>query len=162
MNHDLPPNFDPHVRDALRGLFAAPRRVRQVHDELLAHLLASYDEERAAGHDPASAARAALRRLGDPATLRRQLQSSVPLVERLFFQALSKEAPMSRWIWLLAVFAFFFGTGIVLPALAKHKHQGVPWPDVAIPLAVGLLITLAGVGTLAYGLVHYLRRRTAA
>jgi hypothetical protein len=132
-----------------------------MHDELLAHLLASYDEERAAGQDPAAAARTALRRLGDPADLRLQLQSSVPLPERLFFHCLSKEALMSRWIWFLAVFASFFGPGMVLPALAKHKHQGAPWLDVAIPLAIGLAITLAGLGTILYGVLHRLRRRPA-
>jgi hypothetical protein len=129
-----------------------------MHDELLAHLLASYDEERAAGHDPDTAARAALRRLGDPASLRRQLQSSIPFVERLFFRCLSKEAFMSRWIWLLAVVAFFFGPGMVLPALAKHKQQGAPWLDIAVPLAIGLAITLAGVGTILYGIIRRSRR----
>jgi hypothetical protein len=69
---------------------------------------------------------------------------------------------MSRWIWFLAVFAFFFGPSIVLPALARHKQQGVPWPDVAVPLAIGLAITLAGLGTILYGVIRRLARRTAA
>jgi hypothetical protein len=170
MSHDLPPNFDPHVRDALRGLFAAPRRVRQMHDELLAHLLASYEEELTRpGATPTAAAASAARRLGDPADLRLQLQSSVPLPERLLFQIVSrKENPMSRWIWLLAVCAFLFGMSMVLPALAQikqgvlHSTPGVPWNPVGILLfATGLLITLAGLGTILYGVVHRLRRRPA-
>lgn len=160
MNDPLP-DFEPSLRQTLRGLVASPRRKHRMHDELLAHLLASYDEERAAGLDPADAARAALRRLGDPADLRRQLQSSVPLIERLFFQALSKETIMSRWIWFLALFAFFFGPSMVLPALARHKHQGVPWSAIAPYLAIGLSITLAGLGTILYGVAHRLRRRAA-
>ena len=162
MSHDLPPNFDPHVRAALRGLFAAPRRLRQMRDELLAHLLASYEEELTRpGATPDAAAASAARRLGDPADLRRQLQSSVPLPERLFFQCLSKETLMSRWIWLIAVFASFFGPSIVLPALARHKQEGIPWSTIAPYLAIGLLITLAGLGTILYGIVHRLRRRPA-
>jgi len=159
MNHPPLDSFEPHVRRAVGPIFASPARRRAIRDELLAHLCASYEEELARpGARPGDALESAARRLGDPADLRRQLQRSVPLVERLVFQSLSKEFLMSRWIWILAVFAFFFGPSIVLPALARHRQQGVPWSAVAPLLAIGLAITLAGLGTIVYGTARRLRR----
>jgi hypothetical protein len=169
MNQHLD-ELDARTRDTLAPLFASPARRRAMHEEIYSHLLASFEEELARpGAHPADAIDAAARRLGDPADLRRQLQSSVPFVERLFFQLIPrKEAPMSRWIWLLAVCAFLFGLSMVLPALAQikqgvlHSTPGVLWNPVGILLfATGLLITLAGLGTILYGVVHRLRRRPA-
>lgn len=159
MSRDPLDNLEPLVRRAVASVFASPARRRAMREELLSHLLASYEEELARpGARPAAALESAVRRLGDPDDLRRQFQSSVPLAERLVFRCLSKEFFMSRWIWFLAVFAFFFGPSIILPALARHKQQGVPWPVIAPALAIGLAITLAGLGTILYGVVRRLRR----
>lgn len=155
------------ARRAIDALAASPGRRRAMREELLSHLYESSAEEASRpGARPADAVAAAARRLGDPADLRRQLQSSVPFVERLFFRLISrKESPMSRWIWLLGVFAFLFGMSMILPDLAQLKqgtllaHRGLP--AVVLLSAVALSLTLGGLGTIAYGVVNRLRRRAA-
>jgi hypothetical protein len=71
-----------HVERIVRPIRADWSKLR-FRRELLAHLQASYDEERARGLDEASAVAAAKRRLGDPAALTAQLQASVSRFERL-------------------------------------------------------------------------------
>ena len=159
-----PHEFDARVRDAVDAIAASPARRRAMREELLSHLVCGYEEELGgADVSPRAAVVAALRRLGDPGALHEQLQKSVPFVERLVFQFLApKESRMSRWLYLVATVAFFLGTSIVLPALARHKQQGVPWAGVAPALAIGVIIALAGVVTILYGVVARLRRRTVA
>jgi uncharacterized membrane protein YqaE (UPF0057 family) len=50
------------------------------------------------------------------------------------------------------------GPAIFLPAIAKHRHEGVWGNDVVVPILVGVVITLVGV-ILA---VHGFRRRKAS
>jgi hypothetical protein len=64
----------------VRAGFARKMRMRQ---ELLAHLTASYEEERARLGDDRAAVAEALRRFGDPKEVGRDLQASVPLPERV-------------------------------------------------------------------------------
>ena len=159
-----PHEFDARVRDAVGAIAASPARRRAMREELLSHLVCSYEEELGRpGVSPRAAVVAALGRLGDPGALHDQLQKSVPVIERLVFEFLApKELHMSRWFYFVAVVAFLFGTAIVLPALARHKQQGATWLDVAPLLALGLIITFAGVGAIVYGIVPRLRRRTVA
>lgn len=154
------PSFDTLVDQILASIFASPMHRQAMREELLSHLHASYQEELSRpGTTPDSAHQSAQRRLGPPADLRNQYQASVHPLERLIYQyLLRKDHPMSRWLWFLAVFAFFFGPGIILPALARHKQQGVPWLDVAIPLILGIFITLAAIGILIYGIFSHRRR----
>ena len=55
-------------------------------------------------------------------------------------------------IILLGIFGVLFGPGVFLPALALHNHQGVSGSRVIVPMAVGIIITLIGVGTTIYGI----------
>jgi hypothetical protein len=159
MNRTPLHEIETSVRHAIATVAASPARRRDMHDELLAHLHASYEEELEQLGNPRAAVAAATRRLGDPATLRRQLQASVPLIERLFFRSLSKETLMARWNWYLALFAFFSGPAMMLPALALHKDHGVAWSSIAVPLACGLLVTLGGLAVIALGIIDRLHRR---
>ena len=74
-----------HVERIVRPLRASQRRKLRMRRELLAHLTAALEEERTCSPDEAGAIAAAKQRLGDPAALARQLEQSVPRVERLMY-----------------------------------------------------------------------------
>jgi hypothetical protein len=71
-----------HVERAVRAVHASPARKRRMRQELLAHLTGLVEEEKARGGDEQEALARALRRFGDPAGLSRDLQASVPRLER--------------------------------------------------------------------------------
>jgi len=147
--------LEKHARDLLARIIASPRRRRAMQEELAAHLISSYEEELAQRHDARAAANATLHRFGHAADLRHQFQSSVPAVEYMIFFLCTKENAMSRWIFLLiGIVVSFFGTGLILPALAKQRDHGGPWSEVALFLAMGLVITLAGIGTIVYAIAR--------
>ncbi len=84
-----------HVERIVRPVRARQSRKLRMRRELLAHLQAALEEDRAHAPDEPSALEQATRRLGEPAELTRELQQSVPLIERL----LLARTPMkwSRW-----------------------------------------------------------------
>jgi hypothetical protein len=82
------------VERAVRPLRAESRRKLKMRRELLAHLTCIYEEELARRSDPAAARVEALRRFGDPAALTRELQDSVPFLERM----LHTPIPASNWL----------------------------------------------------------------
>ena len=64
-------------------------------EELLAHLTHLYEQELAAhADDPVAALAAARERFGDPASLRTELQATVPRIERVLFV----EIASTRWL----------------------------------------------------------------
>jgi hypothetical protein len=71
-----------HVERAVRAVHASPARKRRMRQELLAHLTVLVEEEKARGGDERQALARALQRFGDPADLSRDLQASVPRLER--------------------------------------------------------------------------------
>ena len=71
-----------HVERAVRAVHASPARKRRMRQELLAHLTGLVEEEKARGGDEQEALARALQRFGDPADLSRDLQASVPRLER--------------------------------------------------------------------------------
>jgi hypothetical protein len=79
-----------HVERAVRAVHASPARKRRMRQELLAHLSGLVEEEKARGGDEQEALARALQRFGDPAGLSRDLEASVPRLERwlsrLFFR----------------------------------------------------------------------------
>lgn len=90
-----------HVERIVRPVAAfAPRKLR-MRRELLAHLQQAVEEEcgKADGDDP-GAVEHAMRRLGEPAELTRQLQGSVPWIERLLMAKLpvpQRLEQVERW-----------------------------------------------------------------
>jgi hypothetical protein len=72
-----------HVERAVRPVRAGVLRKLRMRRELLAHLTTIFEEEKARVGDEPAALEAALRRFGDPAALTRELQETVPVVERL-------------------------------------------------------------------------------
>jgi hypothetical protein len=63
------------------------------------------------------------------------------------------------WHWLVGAFTFFFGTAIILPALAKIKHDNTLGILQLEFLSVGAVITLVGLG---FMFAPLLTRRTQA
>lgn len=78
------------VERAVRPVLATTARKLKMREELLAHLTEIYEQERIGGGDPLFATQAASRRFGDPQELARDLQSTVPWVERY-------EAMLTKW-----------------------------------------------------------------
>lgn len=71
------------VERAVRPVRASTPRKRKMRQELLSHLSAIYEEERANQGDPGIALQAAATRFGDVAQLSRELDRSVSLKERI-------------------------------------------------------------------------------
>lgn len=122
-----------HVESIVRPVRANERRKLRMRRELLAHLDAALDEERALhpGGDPATALARAKARLGNPSILTRQLQDSVPAFERV----LRSDAPA-------------FGPLQALERRAQRFWSGTPFHSfdrryIALPLAHELLIAAA-------------------
>jgi hypothetical protein len=66
---------------------------------------------------------------------------------------------MSRWFWLLlGCLVALFGTGLVLPVLAKYKQSGTLPLNAAVCLAVGAMVVMAGLCLIACGIKRLLTR----
>jgi hypothetical protein len=155
--HDL----EAHVRRAVGPVPAGRGRRQQMREELLAHLLAVYDEEFARLRDEWAAAAEAKRRLGESEGLRCELQASVPLLERTFFLlAYRKGCTMWRWLFVLGCVAVLVGLGFVFPALAQLRVQGHLIALEVGLLILGVLITLGGLASLGWG-VRAFRTRSS-
>lgn len=180
MNPDPAEKFESLVDGILRPMVVGPRRRRTMRAELLAHLWQAYEEERSRGLDESAAIEAAVRRFGPALGLRDQLQASVPSIEQWFaFLLGSKEIAMFMgprllgWVLCVVGGAFAFGIAVVLPAAAKVAELSSASPRSAELLkaeqilkgslvslaAFSLLVTLAGMSTLAYAFIT--RKRTA-
>ncbi len=133
---------------AVRPVWASPRCKRMMREELLAHLVAVHAEEFEKSGDEQAALEITLGRFGAADELGHELQVSLPVRKR-GFHLFEKETLMSRWLWFVAVLAIFVGPGLVMPAIA-HLNQAGTLP--LLPLAIGILITLAGIGLAGYGL----------
>jgi hypothetical protein len=77
-----------HVERIVRPIHASVRRKNRMREELLGHLTSAFEDERALAGSDGEAFDRATKRLGDPAVLRRELQASVPWIERAGFSFL--------------------------------------------------------------------------
>jgi hypothetical protein len=149
-----------HVERTLASVAVRPSHRRRIQEEMLAHLLAVYDEEFARTGDENASARTAKGRFGCPEVLGSELEASVPLVERLFFLFLLRKANiMWRWLLLLGLVAVAVGLGFVMPAVAQLRQQPGPIAVSGALLVLGTVLALAGVGSFACGIVGYRRRK---
>lgn len=84
----------------------------------------------------------AVRQLGRPGSIRSE------------FKKVERQSMKRKIIIGLAVFGFFVGTSIILPALAQHnKRNAGTWAtDEIVPVSIGCLVALVGVGTIGYTL----------
>src|SRR4051812_26791862 len=75
------------VERAVRPVRAGVGRKRKMREELLAHVSAVFAQERARLGDDAAALSRTTERFGDPAELTRDLQASVPWLDRIAWWA---------------------------------------------------------------------------
>ena len=115
MMEDLLAKLEAEVQQAIASLAAGSQRKQLIQEELQAHLSEVYEEELVRLGDPRLAAVATRRRFGSSDELRGQLQSSVPLLESLFFTYVHRrETVMSRWL-IVAIIALLGATAIAIP-----------------------------------------------
>jgi hypothetical protein len=93
----IPSQFRELVERVAGPVWAGESRKDRMREELLAHLEASFEEERGHLGDDGAAARRAIERLGDPAALTRSFQDSVPWFERILYTRLIP--PSRRGVW---------------------------------------------------------------
>jgi hypothetical protein len=145
-------------------------------EELLAHLIDVYEEEAGGGTGVGAAPEAAGRRLGDVAELSRQLQASVPLIERVVFTWLGgKDNPMSRFwrilggIWgvaALVTWAFVFAmrefrVPSMVVLLVGVGLVALCWARPRLSWLVGCLGVLFGTSMILPALAKYAKDHAA-
>ena len=84
------------VERVVRPIRASYLRKDRMREELLGHLTRLYDEELVRTGDTQLATSEAIRRFGDAPSLKRELQASVPWLERLAFLSLPYSGPIRR------------------------------------------------------------------
>jgi hypothetical protein len=131
--------FMVHVERAVRAVHASPARKQRMRQELLAHLTELMEEEKARGSDERQALARALQRFGDPADLSRDLQVSVPRLERwlskLFFRGPGESGLCyGARIALLSAATMFVGLNIFpLIGIAAGGSGPTPGQCLSIP-----------------------------
>jgi hypothetical protein len=86
-----------HVERVVRPVRAVASRKLRMRRELLAHMQSAVDEEMAAGADETIAIKRAVERLGNPPELTKQLQLTVPIIQRLLLARIPVSRPVERW-----------------------------------------------------------------
>jgi hypothetical protein len=162
-----------HVERIVRPLHATERRKLQMRRELLGHLQAALEEERAGGAEEGLAWAAAKRRLGEPVQLTRDLQNAVPAVERVMWWRKAGAPMLPRresgrnlqlgilrmrfWQGMAYMFVaqvfIFGGIAAVTYRMGIQNLNTLMWAfaDRTWRLKLGLLITVALVGALVHG-----------
>jgi hypothetical protein len=148
-----------HVERIVRPIQAMDDRKDRMREELLAHLEASFEQERAKQTDDGLARQRAMASLGDPVQLRNELQNSVSRMERLKAKnerLFNWHAPEPAWRYTLRagvgvglVFVLFLPLVVVL--LCALEPQ-------AIVVAMGLMALMAvltGINVFINGLLYF-------
>lgn len=157
-----------HVERAVRAVPASPARKRRMRQELLAHLTNLVEEEKARGADEQEAIARALQRFGDPTELSRDLQASVPRVERWLgrlangFLRRPGESGLRHGARMAALTAVLLSAwlnvlGNILPLI--RVAAGERWSDVRLGLAEP--VVFAGYVFLSVLLCHGVVRELA-
>jgi hypothetical protein len=155
-----------NVREELRAAMelavgkvrARADRKAVMREELMAHLECAWEEQMERGGDETSAAEAAKERFGDCEALRRELDASVPLVERIMAGILDREFRMWRTMVLCGVVAVMFGMSTILPALAKWKQMNTVPGGGLIALMMGVAVVTSGLHLVGWGIARRVRR----
>ena len=138
-------NMEKAIADWRQEMLAAGLQTPVPLEELDIHLREEIERQMKSGLDAPAAFEISIRQMGEPEMLNSEFKKR----ERTFMER--------TFIILLGIFAVLFGPAVFLPALAKHNHQGISGSEVIVPMVVGVVITLIGVGTTFYG---FKRRKT--
>jgi hypothetical protein len=166
------------VERVVRPIRARYERKDRMREELLAHLTRLYEDELSRTGDPQSATAGAICRFGDPRALSRELQASVPWLERWAFVRLPicgpirrrrGESPLRYMLrlnsWVLACFALIALVVGTIASRRPHRADQVPASQVFVSLACFGLLQYAGMiglGLLSEGIRQELERHAAA
>ncbi len=121
MNDQILGEFQQRIDRALHPLIAAPGRLKTMREELLSHLVETYNEELSRTETDQFARDAALRRFGSTTEVTTRLQSTIPPIERALFSFLSgKETLMTRILWIIAIVLIVIGKNIFSPIIGEQ------------------------------------------
>jgi drug/metabolite transporter (DMT)-like permease len=140
------PDLEQQIAQWRRQMLAAGIKTPVPLDELESHLRDEMEQLAVSGLSAKEAFAAAVRQIGQPNVLGREFRK----VERTLMKKLM--------IIAAGIFGVLSGPAIFLPALAKHRHEGVWGTEVVVPILVGAVITLVGAILTIYGF----RRRKAS
>jgi hypothetical protein len=147
--------LDEYLNQLLESLPMRERKRRELHEELLGHLLGIFDEEFAQCGDETTALRQTLMRFGAANPLRSELDGCVLYRERLLsWFSQRKEKIMWRLFLVLGVLAVLIGMGFVMPAVQQMLYVEVMMLSVGL-LGLGLLICAAGVWSFVHGVQRF-------
>ncbi len=132
-------NLEQSIANWRQQMLAAGIKAPVPLEELENHLREEIERQTNLGLNAQSAFEISARQIGQPKALNNEFKKG----ERTLMKR--------TLIILLGIFAVLFGPAVFLPALAKHNHQGVSGSEVIVPMVVGVVITLIGVGTALYG-----------
>lgn len=167
--NDPIPNVLARFVDELLAPIGAGRRDR-MREEILAHLLAVFDDERARHNDDEAAAAATLRRFGNPADVGDELRSSVPWRERFWAHLFGRKETLMKWLLVcLGVIGVLVGMGFIMPAFSQllreaglidepglhHYSHGYVIALAVALLTLGCVLALAGVWSVVRGIKQF-------
>jgi len=101
--------------------------------ELENHLREEIERQIKSGLNDQQAFEISARQVGQPKTLNRKFNKS----ERNIMKRMA--------IMALGIFGVLFGSGLILPALAKHKNFGIWNFEIVCLVVLGAVITLGGI-----------------
>ena len=133
-------NLEQAISDWRRQMCRAGIKTPAVLQELEGHLRDEIDRQSQTGRSEQTAFELASAHLGRPDLLKAEFHK----VERKMMKRIA--------VVVFGIFAILFGPGMILPALAKHRHSGIWNLDIVWPIVVGTAITLLGIGLTIAGL----------
>jgi hypothetical protein len=146
-----------HADQAVGTVHARLGRRHAMREELCAHLCSTFQEEREEGANEQAALEAAVRRFGNLAELRGQLEASVPWWERSMVALfLRKEQAMTRTLGIGGILGVLVGMAVVMPAMAKLEQVGMA--DQMLALLAGTIATTISVMAVGFGLWRWRMR----
>jgi hypothetical protein len=170
------------VERVVRPIRASSFRKDRMREELLSHLIRQFDEELARTGDAQFSTAEAIRRFGDAVSLARELQASVPWLERWAFSSFPNSGPIRRrsgespvrYIIRMNCWAGAFGTAIyavfalvIMIAGSQRPHRiDQPTSSQLLVFCMGLAAIqfagMIGLGLLSEGIRQQLESHSAA
>lgn len=135
------------VERTVRPLRASGWRKRKMREELLSHLQQSVEAKGAAGQTLKEATGEAIKEMGDPDTLRRELQTTIPWAERICYLRLPGAEICDRW--------FDKTKGESTYHFALHRTIWTSAFLAAILLTVWLALAVLGTNNMLPSGMHY-------
>jgi uncharacterized membrane protein YeaQ/YmgE (transglycosylase-associated protein family) len=132
-------DLDQSIAEWRRQMLAAGVKTPATLEELEGHLREDVEEQIRSGVGTRPAFEITVLRIGQPNMLQNEFRKN-------------ERATMTRNLTiLLGILGIVVGPAIFLPALAQHRDYGTWTRQMVIPVVLGTIIVLVGVGTAFYG-----------